>query len=406
MKTGIYGGSFNPVHNGHIHLALTAAEEFGLDRVFLVPSKKSPHRSSDEYASDEDRLEMLRLACMVSDKLDVCSYELENERISYSVYTVRYFRERFPDDELFLLIGSDMLLSFDSWFCYEEILANAGICVVSRNKGDLEDLRKKCRELEKIGKIFVSSCTPVEISSTEIRKKIEKNEKFSCYLDENVVQYIIMKELYSFRGDNKLHYNIGEKKKYLKENLSAKRYNHSLNVAAECRKLALKYGEDPDKAYFAGLLHDICKELPDDEQKALVENCSFTVCREELETRSLWHAVAGASFIKTEFGVEDIDILNSVRFHTVGRAGMSRLEEIVYLGDLISADRNYKDVDKMRKLSYTSLNEAMLEAFAFSVKSVIKKGGLVPICTAEGYNFYTRLYKENKSSNNLKRGLK
>ena len=85
---------------------------------------------------------------------------------------------------------------------------------------------------------------------------------------------------------------------------------------------------------------------------------------------------------------------------------MSRLEEIVYLGDLISADRDYKDVEKMRKLSYTSLNEAMLEAFAFSVKSVIKKGGLVPICTAEGYNFYTRLYKENKSSSNLKRGLK
>lgn len=406
MKTGIYGGSFNPVHNGHIHLALTAAEEFGLDRVFLVPSKKSPHRSSDEYASDEDRLEMLRLACMASDKLEVCSYELENDRISYSVYTVRYFRERFPDDELFLLVGSDMLLSFDSWFCYEEILENAALCVVSRNNGDLGELLKKSRELEKKGRIFVSRRPPVEISSTEIRKKIEKNENFYCYLDENVVQYIIMKELYSFRGDNKLHYNIGEKKKYLKENLSAKRYNHSLNVAAECRKLALKYGEDPDKAYFAGLLHDICKELPDDEQKALVENCSFTVCREELETRSLWHAVAGASFIKTEFGVEDIDILNSVRFHTVGRAGMSRLEEIVYLGDLISADRDYKDVEKMRKLSYTSLNEAMLEAFAFSVKSVIKKGGLVPICTAEGYNFYTRLYKEDKSSSNPKRGFK
>lgn len=406
MKTGIYGGSFNPVHNGHIHLALTAAEEFGLDRVFLVPSKKSPHRSSDEYASDEDRLEMLRLACMVSDKLEVCSYELENERISYSVYTVRYFRKRFPDDELFLLVGSDMLLSFDSWFCYEEILANAGLCVVSRNEGDLEELREKGRELERKGRIFLSSCPPVEVSSTEIRKKIEKNKNFSCYLDKNVVQYIIMRGLYSFRGENKLHYDPSEKKKYLKEHLSAKRYNHSLNVAAECRKLALKYGEDPDKAYFAGLLHDICKELPDSEQKALVEQCGFTVCREELETRSLWHAIAGACFIKTEFGIEDIDILNSVRFHTVGRAGMSRLEEIVYLGDLISADRDYKDVDKMRKLSYLNLNEAMLEAFAFSVRSVVKKGGLVPICTAEGYNFYTRLYKENKSSSNLKRGLK
>lgn len=192
-------------------------------------------------------------------------------------------------------------------------------------------------------------------------------------------------------------YDISEKKKYLKENLSQKRYTHSLNVAEECRKLAVKYGEDPDKAYFAGLLHDICKELPDDEQKKIVLESNFSVCREELETRSLWHAIAGAYFIKTHFGVEDIDIINAVRFHTVGRAGMTRLEEIVYIGDLISADRDYKDVDRMRKISYTDINSAMLEAFSYSIKSVVKKGGLIPICTTEGYNFYTRLYKNEKN---------
>lgn len=192
-------------------------------------------------------------------------------------------------------------------------------------------------------------------------------------------------------------YDTSEKKKYLKENLSQKRYTHSLNVAEECRKLAVKYGEDPDKAYFAGLLHDICKELPDDEQKRIVLESNFSVCREELETRSLWHAIAGAYFIKTHFGVEDIDIINAVRFHTVGRAGMTRLEEIVYIGDLISADRDYKDVDRMRKISYTDINSAMLEAFSYSIKSVVKKGGLIPICTAEGYNFYTRLYKNEKN---------
>lgn len=192
-------------------------------------------------------------------------------------------------------------------------------------------------------------------------------------------------------------YDVSEKKKYLKENLSQKRYTHSLNVAEECKKLAIKYGEDPDKAYFAGLLHDICKELPDDEQKKIVLDSNFSVCREELDTKSLWHAIAGAYFIKTYFGVEDIDILNSVRFHTVGRAGMTRLEEIVYIGDLISADRDYKDVDRIRKIAYTNLNLAMLEGFSYSMKSVIKKGGLVPICTAEGYNFYTRLYKNEKN---------
>lgn len=188
-------------------------------------------------------------------------------------------------------------------------------------------------------------------------------------------------------------YNVSEKKKYLKEHLSPKRYAHSLNVADECRKLAEKYGEDPEKAYYAGLLHDICKELPDSEQRELVLESGFAVCREELETRSLLHGIAGAYFVKKEFGIEDIDILNSIRFHTVGRAGMSRLEEIVYMGDLISAERDYKDVDKMRKIAYTNLNEAMLEAFAFQIKAVIKKSGLIPACTAEGYNFYLRVVR-------------
>ncbi len=188
-----------------------------------------------------------------------------------------------------------------------------------------------------------------------------------------------------------MFYDIDEKKKYLKENLSPKRYQHSLNVAAECRKIAEKYGDDSDKAYFAGLLHDVCKELPGAEQKKLVLKSGFTVCREELETRSLWHAIAGAYFVKTFFGVEDIDIINSIRFHTVGRAGMSKIEEIVYLADLVSADRTYKEVDKMRKFVYSDLNTAMLEALRFSIKDVIKKNGMLPVCTVEGYNFYTRL---------------
>ena len=193
-----------------------------------------------------------------------------------------------------------------------------------------------------------------------------------------------------------MHYTIEDKKKFLKEHLSQKRFHHSVNVAEECRKLAEKYGEDPERAYFAGLLHDICKEMPPDEQKDMVLRSGLTVCREELDTRSLWHGIAGAYFVKEHFGVEDIDILNAIRFHTVGRVGMTRLEEIVYIGDLISADRDYKDVEKVRKIAYQSIDQAMLEGLRFSMKSVIKKGDVIPPCTVEAYNFYTRLLKEEK----------
>lgn len=196
MRTGIYGGSFNPVHNGHIHLANSAAEELGLDRIFLLPSGISPHRSSLEYASGEARMEMLRLACMGHEKLIPCDFELRNEGKSYTVYTAREFRRRFPEDELFLLVGSDMLLSFDSWYRFEEILRIVKLAVVSRENGDMERLEEKAEKLRKFGEIFICSAPPEEVSSTEIRKKIKKNENFSCYLPENVVQYIMQNNLY------------------------------------------------------------------------------------------------------------------------------------------------------------------------------------------------------------------
>lgn len=196
MRIGIYGGSFNPVHNGHIHLAVSAVNEMKLDRLYLVPSGISPHRSSAEYASGDDRLEMLKLACMVSEKLDVCDYEIRKDRKSYTIYTVEEFRRRFPNDELFLLVGSDMLMIFETWNQFEDILKETVLVVVSRKSGDIAELEKKAESLRKYGSIIVCRAEPLEISSTEIRKKIEKNENLSCYLDKNVVQYITSNKLY------------------------------------------------------------------------------------------------------------------------------------------------------------------------------------------------------------------
>ncbi|MCM1133540.1 MAG: nicotinate (nicotinamide) nucleotide adenylyltransferase [Ruminococcus flavefaciens] len=196
MRIGIYGGSFNPVHNGHIHLALSAVEELGLDRIYLVPSGISPHRSSAEYAPPDDRIEMLRIACGISEKLDVCDYEIKSDRKSYTIYTVEEFRRRFPEDELFLLIGSDMLMIFEQWYRFEEILKEVTLAVVSRSNGDMDMLAKKAEKLRKFGEIIICRAEAVEVSSTEIRKKIVKNENFSCYLDKNVVQYITSNNLY------------------------------------------------------------------------------------------------------------------------------------------------------------------------------------------------------------------
>lgn len=200
MNIGIYGGSFNPVHKGHTHLAESAVKDFGLDMVYFVPSGISPHRSGKEYVSGEDRLEMLRLATSGKPFFRVSDYELRNERVSYSVYTVRHFRRKFPDDRLFLMVGSDMLLSFDKWYCFKEILSEVTLTVVSRKAGDLDSLKQKAVELSIYGEILISDALPEVVSSTEIRKNFRKNYDSACYLDKNVVQYIRLKGLYS--GDN------------------------------------------------------------------------------------------------------------------------------------------------------------------------------------------------------------
>jgi nicotinate-nucleotide adenylyltransferase len=171
--------------------------------------------------------------------------------------------------------------------------------------------------------------------------------------------------------------------------LSKKRFTHSLNVAAEAKKLAERYGfKDVDKAYTAGLIHDCCKEIPTEEQLAMVKKSRRNVSEAEKCVPALYHAVAGAYYAETVFGFTDDDFLNAIRYHTTGRADMSEIEKIIYLADLVSADRNYKDVDKMRKLAYRDLDTAMLEGLRFSIIEVAEKGSLLPPQTIEGYNQY------------------
>lgn len=189
-------------------------------------------------------------------------------------------------------------------------------------------------------------------------------------------------------------YQIKDKIAFLERRLSPKRFRHSCNVASAARQLAQKYGADVEKAYFAGLVHDICKETPFEEQRALMLAGDFHPDEGELHSRKLWHGIAGAYFLQSDFGITDRDILNAVRFHTVGRPHMSLLEEIVYIADMISEDRDYKGVGRMRKLAAENLQEAMLEAIRDSAATVLKKGVMLPEYSIAAYNYYLLLLRK------------
>jgi nicotinate-nucleotide adenylyltransferase len=139
---------------------------------------------------------MLRLATEYNKSFEVSDYEFSQERTSYTVYTIRHFKELYPDDEFYLLIGSDMLLTFDEWYCFEEIMKNASIVCVSRNEGDYPQLASKAQQLLEYGNVKICTTAPYPVSSTEIREKIRKNLNWYCYLDKNVVQYIRLGKLY------------------------------------------------------------------------------------------------------------------------------------------------------------------------------------------------------------------
>lgn len=174
----------------------------------------------------------------------------------------------------------------------------------------------------------------------------------------------------------------------LKARLSKKRFTHSVNVARAAFALAERWGADTQKAYLAGLLHDCCKELPFPEQEELMMQGPFAVTEIEWLCKPVWHGIAAASFMHAELGIEDMDVLSAARWHTVGHANMTRLEEIVYMADLISAERTYRDVDRFRKMAQNDLEKAMLCSLEFAIESVMKKETPLPLTTVEAYNYY------------------
>ena len=172
----------------------------------------------------------------------------------------------------------------------------------------------------------------------------------------------------------------------MKERLNEKRYHHSLEVAKEAKRLALKYGCDSNKAYFAGLLHDITKNTPDEKQLQIISDFDIILTDIELGAKKLWHAITGAAYVKNVLKIDDEEIINAIRYHTTAKANMSLLEKVLYLADFTSADRDYEDVDIMRKLVDESLQGALKYALCYTMKDLVNRQLAVHPDTVAAYN--------------------
>lgn len=207
MKIGVFGGTFNPPHRGHERLVEALSRELGLDKVLIIPNKIPTHKRCDDLADNSDRLNMCKLA-FHNPKFSVSDMEITRDSDSYTIFTVNELKEKYPDDELYLIIGSDMFLMFHKWYKYREIIEKCTVCVASRDDSDsIHALRSYAfsrlgiyiKELD--GKsIHISPLSAYKVSSEEIRRRIKCKEDVSELLEPEVIEYMESHRLYGYRA--------------------------------------------------------------------------------------------------------------------------------------------------------------------------------------------------------------
>lgn len=371
MKTGIFGGTFNPPHAGHLRLAKAAMEYAGLDRVIIIPACVPPHKAAASLADAGDRLEMCRRQ-FAGDEFEVSDIEIKREGRSYTVDTLRELKVLYPGDEFFFITGSDMLETFRKWYRWEEILSMCTLVSASRKKGFEPDL--SAFTAEQRARIMFMPLEPLELSSTEVRMRIKSNTQCDKVLAPGVLEYITERGLYDDEFDSY--------REILRSMLDEKRLYHCECVSESAGMLAEKYGADTRKARLAGLLHDITKRLHSEEHLSLINGMTPI----EKASKKVWHQMSAPVFLKERGIVTDEEILGAIRWHTTGREGMTLLERVIYIADFISADRDYPDVETVRKLADISLEHAILYTVRYTVNDLASKDRPIHPATLDCYN--------------------
>lgn len=372
MKIAIYGGSFNPPHLGHLEAARSVCEELEPDLLYIIPDHVPPHKEMDDISPEaEDRLALCRLNFGSLEKVQVSDMELLRSGKSYTADTVSRLREMHPEDEFYLTLGSDMFLSFEEWYRYPYLLENCTLAVISREEDDAETLmeHKAYMEREYGARIELLAHEAMPMSSTEIRELL-RLRMGKEYLSDEVYSEIIR------RG----FYEAAPELTWLREKvmpyLSGYRVAHVAGCEDEAVRLAQHYGEDPELAAEAAILHDITKKMRREEQLLLCGEYGIICDKAQLENEKLLHALTGAALAKALFGVSD-QVAEAIRWHTTGKPDMTLMEKIIYLADYIEPSRDFEGLDKLRELAYEDIDEAMILGLEMGLEE-LKRSDIEP----------------------------
>lgn len=389
MRIGVFGGTFNPPHLGHITAARTVFDLLKLDKLLLIPAAEPPHKTVPEgSATAQQRLALTQMAgeqTGLDDRVETLDLEIRRGGKSYTADTLAELHARYPDAELWLLMGSDMFLTFHLWHDPARIFQLAGVVAFGRTESDTEELfsvqRRRLYETYPSARIFtVIVPGAIEISSTDLRDQLAKGLG-GRYLAPAVYGAILREKLYGTSVDLK-RLSVDELRPVALSYLKYKRIPHVLGTEQEAIRLALRYGADVEKARRAALLHDCTKKLEMDDQMAICRAHSIQLDELEKNALKLLHAKTGAAIAREVFDVDD-EIYTAIFWHTTGHAHMTLMEKIIYLADYIEPTRNFPGVNELRAATYEDLDKGLLMGLETTVEEMRQRGNPVHSATLE-----------------------
>jgi nicotinate-nucleotide adenylyltransferase len=371
-RIGIMGGTFDPIHYGHLLAAETALYDYGLESVIFVPTGHPPHKPAPQISSREHRYNMTLLAILESSEqkhFDISRIELERPGFSYTADTLAELRKIYGKN-IYFIIGADSMTDLLKWKSPERIFDQCTMIVMTRPGINRKNLDKdiSAAKSKYAAKLFISDLS-VDISSTEIRLRAQVDRSLTGMVPQSVIDYINKYRLY--KEDDFDLKTIAGKISLL---MSDKRWRHTVGVINEAILLAERYGVNRRKAYIAALFHDCAKEMPS-EQKRL--RCAeWGIVLDEITDKQigLAHGQLGAEIARREFNIDDPEILNAIRFHPTGSENMSLMDKILIVADCVEENRkNIKGLDDIRAIKLQDLEKSLILCFQVKINFTLSK---------------------------------
>ena len=387
MASGASGAELANIVNEAALRAVRAAIE--PDVTLVIPDRIPPHKELTPGSPEpSERLLMTMLAFSSEPGVEISDMELHRSGKSYTVDTVRELRDCNPDAELYLVVGTDMLTTFEQWHDYRALLAQVTLVALARTSDEHAEVERFSAYLRQTygARVIALPAEPIPVTSTDVRRLLPQR-RGSEYLAPDVYAHIIQQRLYGAKPD------LNWLREQAYPMLKPRRISHVWGCEHEARRLAERWGCDPDAAAEAGILHDCTKKFELSDQLLLSDKYGIINDTVETANTKLLHAKTGAAVARVRFGVPP-EIENAIRWHTTGKPDMTTLEKVLYMADYIEPARDFDGVDELRRLAYTDLDAAMVLGLQMSLED-LRAGGITPHeNTVQALNWYQGREKE------------